>query len=116
MQPRSWQDKWAFPKGHVDGGESDEDAAVRETLEETGVSVQLLPIILGTFDVKLKHEHKTVVIFVAQPTDPERCEPHPQDGENHAVRWWPLAALPQPIQSQEAIFASLVGTIEQMFG
>jgi bis(5'-nucleosidyl)-tetraphosphatase len=115
VQPRSWQDKWAFPKGHVDEGESDEDAAVRETLEETGVSVQLLPVILGTFDVRLKHEHKTVVIYVAQPTNPEECEPNPQDGENHAVRWWPLTALPQPIQSQEGIFAGLVGTVERTF-
>lgn len=115
VQPRAWQDKWAFPKGHMDPGEVEEQTAVRETFEETGVEVQLLPVVLGTFDVKLKHEHKTVVIYMAQPTFPEDCEPEPWDGENHDVRWWPLSALPQPIQSQENIFANLVVTVERTF-
>lgn len=34
---------WSFPKGHIEPGESAEDAAVRETLEETGMKVELLP-------------------------------------------------------------------------
>ncbi len=29
---------WLFPKGHIDGDESDEDAARREILEETGLT------------------------------------------------------------------------------
>jgi 8-oxo-dGTP pyrophosphatase MutT (NUDIX family) len=32
---------WAFPKGHANQGETDEDCAVRETMEETGVEVSL---------------------------------------------------------------------------
>lgn len=115
VQPRAWQDKWAFPKGHVDEGETDEDAAVRETYEETGVQVMLLPHILGTFDVNLKHEHKTVVIYMAEPVEGTSTEPNPQDGENHDVRWWPVSALPQPIQSQEVIFEGLVPLIEKLF-
>lgn len=31
---------WQFPAGAVEAGESPEDAAVRETLEETGLSVE----------------------------------------------------------------------------
>ncbi len=31
---------WAFPKGHPDVGEKDVDCAVRETLEEIGISVK----------------------------------------------------------------------------
>ena len=31
---------WQFPAGEVEPGESDEDAAVRETAEETGVTVR----------------------------------------------------------------------------
>jgi ADP-ribose pyrophosphatase YjhB (NUDIX family) len=107
VQPRAWQEKWAFPKGHLDEGETQEDAAVRETLEETGVAVQLLPHLLGSFEVKMKHEHKTVFIYLATPTNEAACEPDPKDDENHDVRWWPLNALPQPIQSQETIFAAL---------
>ena len=32
-------DDWSLPKGKLDGGEGWEDAAVREVLEETGLSV-----------------------------------------------------------------------------
>jgi 8-oxo-dGTP diphosphatase len=34
-------DDWTFPKGKLDGGESFEDAAVREVEEETGVRCSL---------------------------------------------------------------------------
>lgn len=33
---------WAFPKGHVDEGETIEQTAVREVLEETGYEVELI--------------------------------------------------------------------------
>ena len=34
-------DDWSFPKGKLDKGESYEDAAVREVLEETGLACEL---------------------------------------------------------------------------
>ena len=36
-------DDWSLPKGKADPGESDEDAAVREVEEETGVRCRLGP-------------------------------------------------------------------------
>lgn len=32
---------WAFPKGHMEPGESEEETAIREIREETGLSVRL---------------------------------------------------------------------------
>ena len=32
---------WAFPKGHVEPGETEEQTALREIKEETGLSVTL---------------------------------------------------------------------------
>lgn len=33
---------YGFPKGHIENGETEEQCAIRETLEETGVSVNVL--------------------------------------------------------------------------
>lgn len=38
---------WAFPKGHANQDETDEDCAVRETMEEAGVEVSLRPDIFA---------------------------------------------------------------------
>ena len=35
-------DDWTFPKGKAEDGETDEDCAVREVLEETGLECELL--------------------------------------------------------------------------
>jgi ADP-ribose pyrophosphatase YjhB (NUDIX family) len=35
-------DRWLFPKGHIEDKESGEDAAVRETREETGVEAEVI--------------------------------------------------------------------------
>jgi len=44
---RDRYDDWSFPKGKAEPGESDEETAVREVLEETGLLCQLGPE-LGT--------------------------------------------------------------------
>ena len=61
---------YGFPKGHIEGTESEEETALREVLEETGLSVQLI----GNFkaedtytftrngDTRLKH----IVYFLAE--------------------------------------------------
>ena len=33
---------WGFPKGHVEKGESEEETAIREIYEETGLQVNLI--------------------------------------------------------------------------
>lgn len=38
---------WGFPKGHVEAGESDLEAAQRETVEETGIDASAQKILPG---------------------------------------------------------------------
>ena len=42
---RKQPDEWIFPKGHIERGETAEDAALRELREETGVTAELLGLI-----------------------------------------------------------------------
>ncbi len=34
---------WSFPKGHVEGNETEEETALREVKEETGLDITLVP-------------------------------------------------------------------------
>jgi 8-oxo-dGTP pyrophosphatase MutT (NUDIX family) len=64
---------WLFPKGHIEDGETDEEAAVREIAEETGLTNLEYIDDLGEFDRPVDpagmFEAKTVHMFLyaAQP-------------------------------------------------
>jgi len=51
---------WGFPKGHVDPGESAEEAARREIGEETGLADLTLHEPLGTIDWYFRHQGRLV--------------------------------------------------------
>lgn len=61
---------WGFPKGHVEAGETDEQTAVREVLEETGLHIRLLDGFCekSTYTIQGRID-KTVLIFLAATTD-----------------------------------------------
>lgn len=63
-------DHWGFPKGHVEEGESENETALREIREETGLSVELI----NGFTYRMKYSPKVgtikeVVYFVAHSKD-----------------------------------------------
>lgn len=45
--------RWIFPKGHIEKGEQDAEAAAREAFEEAGVVGQVMEDALVCFDVPL---------------------------------------------------------------
>lgn len=60
-------ERWQLPKGHIEQGESEEQAAVREVREETGVSgrpVSRLPEIEYWFVQAGQRIHKRVAYFL----------------------------------------------------
>lgn len=63
-------DQWLFPKGHVEKGETSQEAALRETEEETNIKGNLLSGFENsdTYFFKLKGEliRKEVDYFVAE--------------------------------------------------
>lgn len=53
-------DDWSWPKGKLDPGESDEDAARREVFEETTLQVELGPELISTTYLDKSGKHKRV--------------------------------------------------------
>lgn len=81
---------WSLPKGHLEAGESAEQAAVREVREETGVEGAIVEP-LGTIDFWFvadgRRIHKTVHHFVMRATGGSI---NADDPEVATVEWFPL--------------------------
>jgi ADP-ribose pyrophosphatase YjhB (NUDIX family) len=84
---------WSLPKGHIEQGETAEQAAVREVAEETGISGVIVGE-LGTIDFWFVAEgrriHKTVRHFLMRAVGGELSD---ADIEVTAVAWVPLPEI-----------------------
>lgn len=77
---------WSFPKGHQEDGETDEETALRETLEEVGLEVEIIdqtPIIVSHL-VNNGTTIKGVYLFLAKT---KNYEIKPQEDEVESWRW-----------------------------
>jgi 8-oxo-dGTP diphosphatase len=86
---------WSAPGGHLDFGESPEDAAVRETREETGVAVAGVEFVALTSDVMPASGKHYITIWMRGATDdPDLLI---ADAEEIAeAGWFDPEALPGP--------------------
>lgn len=91
-------ENWGLPKGHVERGETPEQAALREVGEETGIERLELRAPLGTIDWFFREGpdliHKYCHFFLME-TDAEATRPQLEEGISECI-WLPL---PEALQT-----------------
>lgn len=90
--------EWCLPKGHLEGDETEEEAAIREIAEETGIDGRIL-LKVGMIDYwftgRQSRIHKSVHHFVLEAIGGELTVENDPDREAEDVQWIALADLPE---------------------
>jgi len=88
--------EWCLPKGHLEGSESPEEAAVREVAEETGIDAEVIQS-LGTIDYWFtgddRRVHKVVHHFLLEAKGGDITSANDPDQEAEEARWIAVTSL-----------------------
>lgn len=77
------------PKGHVEDGESDFDAAIRECEEEAGLKIESENLRWGKASLVINRPHKDVVVYLAETNQDPVIKKNPVTGiyEHDGYKW-----------------------------
>ena len=92
VRERKHGQQWYLPAGRVEQGESLNEAAIRETLEEAGIPIRLDGVLRVEHTPRHDGTCRVRVFFVASPVDdtPPKKEP---DDHTLEAGWFSLAEL-----------------------
>ncbi len=84
---------WSFPKGHVEGDETEFETSIRETFEETGIKILLdsskqftLHYYIPELDID-----KDVILYIGEVLDDSKFQK--QASEIVELRWIPITEV-----------------------
>jgi len=103
-------DDWSLPKGKVDPGESDEQAALREVEEECGLVCRLGPELPSTFYRDKSARPKVVRYWAMTPESGQVGGYHEVDDAG----WFPLDAARHKVtyERDREVVDALAGALE----
>lgn len=88
--------EWCIPKGHLEGSETNEQAAVREVFEETGLEAEIVAS-LGEVSYQFIQDgakiSKTVHVYLLQQTGGELSFEHDPHKEASELEWVAVSEL-----------------------
>ena len=100
---------WVFPKGHIDGDESERETAIRETWEEAGVSGVLGPPVGAPLEFDSGKEPIRVQYFLMRATS-ELPSPEGRDKQwlsvNEALATLAFESARAKLREAAALFAA----------
>lgn len=109
-------EKWLQPGGHIEGLETPEEAAIRETLEETGVSIKIIgpsfdgchiqPIGCERYSNKVGDMVDIQYLAVPLSTDL-------YNAENNQVTWYPIDDLQKSMEIDSEIKIKVLSLYHQ---
>jgi 8-oxo-dGTP pyrophosphatase MutT (NUDIX family) len=88
--------EWCIPKGHLEAGENNEQAALREVFEETGLKAEItdyLGDVSYTFNQRGKNVSKTVHVYLMNQVSGELSMDHDPNHEASELAWVKLDEL-----------------------
>lgn len=88
--------EWSLPGGHLEFGESWEQAAEREVLEETGLKIKNVKFVGVTNDIFKKENLHYITIFMRGETDGANLLVKEKD-RIEEIGWFDPKNLPEPL-------------------
>ncbi|KAH7391535.1 NUDIX hydrolase domain-like protein [Cadophora sp. MPI-SDFR-AT-0126] len=115
---------YALPGGHLEFGETPEECAAREVLEETGLKISNIRFLTATNDVMEKDGKHYITLFVVGVRDDEDQEPEVLEKEKCEgwdwINWKELVGLVEKDKKgeevQRSLFIPLLNLIRQRPG
>lgn len=108
---RKWTLPWGIPKGRVEPGETPEQTALRETLEEAGIRGRLIGASIGTYEYKRRGIPCVVDVFLLEVLEERGVW---LEAAHRERRWVTLAEATELLSQHPG--RSLLGRAADMLG